>query len=470
MWDIGSSQAGCLGLLAAGALSACVEAPGLEISTADPPLGTIRQALLGVPEDGYPSYDELLGLVAMNRTRSDPNNPAANTADPCSGHRDPQPPLVHDHDASQAARFHCASSSVNDGGLSHDSYCELRTDIEATACDGSASCACESGTECWSCTTLGGCGTGYAGRMSRFGFTGSPVSECGAAGYGNSWDAVTAWVTENPCNSATVGHRNAVTSGSPNVAGTGSHYGPGCWPGFQFADFGSHNGLVTPRVATAIHRPESGGASTEFTFYASYYDLAGAPTAIDVVIDGVCHGMNVEIGEPGNTTFIHAGSVGAEGCHEYWVLATDADGERFTYPETGSYQISVGSGACGDELYTADRLAADCEDLPCLDDEICGNGVDDDCNDQIDDGCGSGGSGPGGSSTGGSGTGGDPTCPGGPCDPDLAGDNEALSGACACRTVGQRGTEPAGLLWLALALGLPAARRFGRRSGARLSV
>jgi len=456
-----------VGLVAVAASGACT-APVVEEPPVDEDrIGTARLPVLGVPEAGYPSYDELLGLVAMNRTRSDPNNQAAQTAAECSTVRDAQPPLLHDHDAAQGARFHCANSSMNDGGLSHDSYCTLRNDIEATQCDGAASCACEQGSECWSCTTLGGCGTGYSGRMSRFGFTGSPAGECGAAGYGNAWSAVTAWVTEN-CNSPTEGHRMTVTSGNPNVAGFGTYYGSGCWPGFQFSDFGTIDGLPIPRIATAIHRPASGTASSEFTFYANYYDVAGAPSAIDVVLDGVCHGMDVELGEPGNTTFRYAGTVGADGCHEYWVLATDANGERATYPEVGSYQVAVGSGACGGELYTTHRMAADCEDLPCEDEEICGNGLDDDCNDQIDDGCGGGGSGPGGSGTGAgsSGTGGDPACPDGSCLPGMAGDNEPLGGTCGCRTAGRQGPERPGLALFVLALGLAAARRRARCAGA----
>ena len=39
----------------------------------EPEVGQTRLALLGVPEDGYPSYDELLQVVAMNRVRADPN-------------------------------------------------------------------------------------------------------------------------------------------------------------------------------------------------------------------------------------------------------------------------------------------------------------------------------------------------------------------------------------------------------------
>ena len=36
-------------------------------------LKTLGRALVGVPQDGYPNYNERLMLVAINRCRADPN-------------------------------------------------------------------------------------------------------------------------------------------------------------------------------------------------------------------------------------------------------------------------------------------------------------------------------------------------------------------------------------------------------------
>ena len=321
---------------------------------------SVQAQPVGAPVDGYPNYEERLMLVAMNRARADPNNIAAGTAHDCSTERPAVPPLMWDHDASQAARFHCDNLALNGGGLSHDSYCTLRTDIEATNCDGSAACACESGSECWSCTTGGGCGTGFSGRMSRFGFTGSPRGENSAVGYGNSWAVVEAWMTESICIDGHEGHRNINVAAGSNVVGPGFTRGGSCWQTFYYSDYGNINGLQLARMPSGIHRPESGSAGTEFQFYANYYDAAGPPTQVSLVVDGACQPMNVELGSDGNLTFEATAQL-PSGCHEYYFLAYDAGGYRATFPEDGSLTISVDGGpACGAD-YVASQMPADCE-------------------------------------------------------------------------------------------------------------
>jgi len=118
-------------------------------------------------------------LVAINRGRADPNV-VGETAGSCPGYpgdqstwRDPRPPLMHNHEGARCARFHCANCIINDGGLSHNSYCTLRSDIGTTfedTCDGSASCACEPGSEHFTCDTLGGSGSSPWTRCGHFGY------------------------------------------------------------------------------------------------------------------------------------------------------------------------------------------------------------------------------------------------------------------------------------------------------------
>jgi uncharacterized protein YkwD len=329
-------------VLAASGLIACVEpepAPEQVMQVEKKTSG-----LTGVPVDGYPNYQERLQLVAINRARSDPNNVAAGTSNACSDPRAAVPPMVYDHDLGQAARFHCLHSTMNDGGLSHASYCTLRSDLEASGCTGAASCSCEAGTECWSCTTVGGCGTGPSGRMNLFGFTGSTGGETGAAGYSDSWSAVRGWVTED-CNSSTQGHRYAVTSPSRNVVGTGYGSGGSCWSRFYFADYGSISGLTIPRIASGIHRPQTGGISTNFTFYGNYHDPIGDPTSIYVVIDGDCRPMSIELGLSSDSVTYEYTTTLASGCREYYYLTYDSQGVRAVYPETGSFQVTVSGGA-----------------------------------------------------------------------------------------------------------------------------
>ena len=325
-----------------------------------PTVARTQLAQVGVPQNGYPTYDERLQLVAQNRTRSDPNHIVSpdplylSTMDACSAIRAAVPPLDYHYDLAQSARFHCAHSMLNDGGLTHKSYCNLRADVEG--CDGSAACSCLAGTECWSCTTLGGCGTTPFTRMGYFGFTGN--AENGAAGYNDSWQAVWAWITE--CVGSD-GHRVNVTSSGSNVVGTGS-YGPGaCWSALFFSDYGNDPGRLIPRIPSGVHRPESGTTSTTFTLYANWYDQSTGddPLSIDAVIDGTCYPMAVELGATGNRTYQYATTLPA-GCREYYILARDSGGTRVTYPEVGSLLVAVSGGPCAGD-YDATQLPASCE-------------------------------------------------------------------------------------------------------------
>jgi len=115
-------------------------------------------------------------------------------------------------------------------------------------------------------------------------------------------------------------------------------------------------------MPSGVHRPESGSTATTFSFYGNWYDPGGDPQSIDVVIDGVCHAMSVEIGtDVGNRTYLYQ-TVLPAGCREYYVLARDSGGARVTYPEVGSLLIEVGGGACADN-YAGTQLAALCESV-----------------------------------------------------------------------------------------------------------
>lgn len=341
------SAAQCSAVLLAARIAALLAA----CSPAEAPSPAVRStaALTGVPVDGYPSYQERLMLAAINRTRSDPNNVALGTATACSARYSAQKPLMLNTSGSRAARFHALHTLLNNAGLSHNSYCTLKSDVGTSGCDGVASCACVPGSECFSCRTLGGCGTNPFARAGYFGF--SANGEVGAAGNSDGWDANRAWVGE--CAGAD-GHRSILTGSDKDQIGLGYAAGQSaCWRSYYFGDtgFGRVNTAVLP---SGVHRPEHGSGAVDF--YASYYHARGA-VRVDVVIDGRCQPMSIELGAPTNATYQTSVTVGA-GCHEYWFLAKDGDGNRRTYPESGAY----GAGACSD--YKADRLNADCEDAP----------------------------------------------------------------------------------------------------------
>jgi MYXO-CTERM domain-containing protein len=343
----------------------------------DPPAtGTTRRGLIGVPVNGYPSYDERLQLVAQNRARSDPNyvhptNPSLDTwstpgtAGCQSTMLAAQPPLDYELDIAQAARFHSRFLLLNDCPLDHYSFCTLRTDIEATACDGAAACACNGG-ECWPSPACdqndNGCADSPGSRMSLFGYSGGTWGENGAAGYSDSWAGVRGWITECPPPAdPTEGHRLNVMSSSFNVIGTGTMQGPGgCWSAFYFSDYGHITSRPIPRIPSGVHRPRTGSTSTTFSFFASFYDPGGDAQSIDVVIDGVCHPMAIDIGtDVGNRTYVYSSAL-STGCHEYYVVARDAAGARVTYPEVGSLTLEVDGATCAAE-YVDTQMPAACE-------------------------------------------------------------------------------------------------------------
>ena len=363
------------GLVLAGCADPGPGAPEVDNPVAAP--ASVSHAL-GAPVNGYPSYMEMLEVVAINRGRADPNNIAAGTMDPCSTPVPAVPPVVYDVDLGQAARFHCANSLLNSSGLSHDSYCTLQSNIEATLCDGSAGCACVPGSECFSCMTLGGCGTDPATRVSYFGFPGFFQGENGAAGYSDSWDATGGYLTEDLCTEPTEGHRFGLTDPAHNVVGTGYDASGGCWPTLYFSDYGFDPSVSLPVLPSGIHRPETGAPATVFDFYANYYDPGGAPASISVVIDGTCFAMSLEIGTATNAAYLFQSSLSG-GCHQYYFLTYDSGGVRSTYPTIGSYQVSVGGGApCAGGYYVPTQMIASCDLIPC-NDGICDSGAGEDC-------------------------------------------------------------------------------------------
>jgi hypothetical protein len=341
-------------------------APLLDVET---PSATEARALAGVPVDGFPNYVERQMHLAINRARSAPNDVAAGNANDCSAQKNATPPLMFDLAGARAARFHAKHSTLNMGGLTHDSYCTLRQDIAATNCDGAAACACETGSECFSCTTLGGCGTPFYSRASLFGFAAN--GEVGAAGYADGFAAVRGWVTECP---PADGHRQILTGADKDVIGLGHADNGGCWGSFDFGDTG-YQALAPVMLPSGVHVPETGGAGTMFDFYVSYFS-AGAARTVQLVVDGVCFDMALELGTPQNATYKTSRAVGA-GCHEYYFYAENEAGAPFTYPESGAW----GTGECS--AYTPSRMPAACNNIdPCQDTDM--DGVDTcegDCND-----------------------------------------------------------------------------------------
>lgn len=347
-----------------------------------------RQQAVGEPVGDVPSYSERALLYFTNRARTAPAD--FNADDPYP----PSAPLQFDFDLAIAARFHArhiveASCWCAD----HSSCCALEGEGEDVACASAA----------------GSCGaTSAEARVARF----SPHygGENMALGQRNAAEAIASWTTSP-------GHWENINRPGFTRLGAG-HFGD-AW----VQDFGTGN---APRqvISDGIHF--SDGASTRF---GTTYHLAGdGPQSALVIVEGVCHDLELVHGTPELGAFEVAVALDA-GCHRYYFHFTDSAGNDVTYPTFGSLGVgdadcelfvdtrpadtcspsgqtcetgdtrhcytgkfgTEGVGVCeaGVERCVAGKWAGECRLQVQPSEEVCDNGLDDDCDGEVDEGCGS---------------------------------------------------------------------------------
>src|SRR5277367_2896322 len=89
----------------------------------------------GVPQNGFPSWEERTILVLTNRARADPTAALASCAS--SGCQDAtcysvSRPLAWDYNLNRSARFHVTNLVESAAPLQHPSPCLLSSDIAST--------------------------------------------------------------------------------------------------------------------------------------------------------------------------------------------------------------------------------------------------------------------------------------------------------------------------------------------------
>jgi hypothetical protein len=297
----------------------------------------------------FPTADERLTLMAINRGRSDP----ATVKGPTSTIYPARPPVVSSYPLNRAARFHATNLQASGVTLMLTSPCTLKTDVATTGCDGSVACACATAVPltCRNCANvqpINACGTNAFARIAYFtdGTGVAADAEVGAAGYPDSFSAVDGWFSEG----AGVDNKRktlldqGVTS---NVMGAGRAQGNNCWSSFDIVDAGLVAGLAIPRIPSGSIQPLGGSAGQPYRFYGTWVDsVLGAPLSLAAVVDGITYAMTLELGSPTlNSTWV-ADVVLNESCHRYWFVGTDASGTRFTYPTTGALEVPIGGSVC----------------------------------------------------------------------------------------------------------------------------
>lgn len=349
---------------------------------------THGQELEGSPaEYAFASHQERVILYMTNRARSQPERFNPGSPYPV------QAPLRYDRKLSEAARFHAqqiieASCWCED----HSSCCEVGKEGADFACMGAS----------------GGCGVMSA--EARVGLWSPSYSgENMARGYATGAAAVDGWI-------GSPGHWANFNSGAHTLLGVG-HYN-GAW----VQDFGRASG-APPVAADGVHYEEGGQTRFGITYY---QPGTGGPREIIAVVDGQCHPMRLEAGAPEHGAFEAALSLDGS-CHRYYFYVRDGMGMDRVWPEQGSFGAGgsdcaywsenrpaesctpagqtcttgdtracytgpfgtrdVGSCAAGVERCVGGVWQGMCrlEVLPA--EEVCGDGVDDDCDGAADDGC-----------------------------------------------------------------------------------
>ncbi len=320
-----------------------------------------RRSALGEPMNGFPTAAERLGIMAINRARSDPQTvKGANSASYPA-----RPPVLYSYTLSRSARFHAMSLTLSGVTLMHPSPCMLNTNVATANCTGDPACACATPvpTACAACATIAAnltCGTDPFVRIGFFtaGTTTSANGEVAAAGYADPIAVVDGWMDEP---AGADGHRTNLTDQGikSNTMGYGHSQG-GCFSTFDVSDSGNMTGATIPKLPTAAVRPPANNAAGSYTFYATWADpTRGAPASLNVVIDGACTAMARELGTDTLNATYKATATLAAGCHNYFVVARDGAGAMLTYPTTGAIAIPVGSAtACTTDFLTTAPAAS----------------------------------------------------------------------------------------------------------------
>jgi hypothetical protein len=344
----------------------CARIACLLTAVAAPAARAGSPANLGVPQNGFPSWAERSLQVFVNRDRADPQTALAGcTAATCPDAHcyGPVAPLGYDYDLARSARFQLLNLQKSHSPLAHHSPCVLDPMIGAQfpgSCDGTPTCACQGPVECdcsqmtaTDCTcdpTSESCVTQPSVR-GRY-FSSHWMGENLSAGYADPMAAEAGLLLERATCVATTcppaftfcpdgttnGHRANILDDVYDSMGGGDATDPtSCYQSaWDAQDFGNI-GAAPQKLVAGTHFPYDAGS---VTFYANCYDSA-APSSAVVRIDDTDYPMSADRGDAGNETLRYETVLDA-GCHRYVFSFTDATGDTFLLPGSGSYLSGTG--------------------------------------------------------------------------------------------------------------------------------
>ena len=297
----------------------------------------------GVPQSGFPNWQERMLLVYVNRSRADPAADLAGCT-VCAEkacYTAALTPVAQSYQLNRASRFHGANLEFTNK-FQHDSPCALVTDLASQyvpvgTCNGEVTCACVGGTMTGTTTAVT--------RTNRF-LTVSSWGENIAYGYATPRQTFYQWLWEPESTAtcgfrATNGHRYNMLEPSRRLLGNGYYrITRHMWS----QDF---NGGAAPTgtLLAGGHEPQFTGGTIEFRV--NYFDT-GAPTEAIVNVDGACSAMTRERGSTTNATYLASQALGGTTCRRYRFEFKTPAGATVYLPETGSYGAGGSSTVCDD--------------------------------------------------------------------------------------------------------------------------
>jgi hypothetical protein len=315
---------------------------------------TSQAQAVGEVVNGYPSDQERMLHVLINQARVG----GQSSCDDDAGTAERRAPLVFTREANTSARFSSRHMAEN-GCFQNENCCALGDAGMGLGCVGQGAC---SGMACGR-TCDAGVGQTAANRFVAAGFS-SYLTSAISRGVPSAQTLYCRFLT----NDGIRGQMRA-DAGTEFSAGVFQNASIACTEPYWTIAYGSALQNDIPRIPVGSVMHAAGVPptnATELYFAASYYDPAAvSPRRAAVVVAGHCFDMDRRWGYDDNGTYESRFSdpdVVPAGCHPYYFLFTDSAGARHTYPSAGSLQVAVGTDqSCPLAYDPAPQMAADCE-------------------------------------------------------------------------------------------------------------
>jgi len=281
----------------------------------------------GVPQQGYPGWNERALLVLTNAVRLAPLDYRAKYASDFS----PSIAAAHALEAYPAVGPLRSNLALDESARAHSLDMGTHNCFQHNSCDGTA----------WNV------------RIASYYSLSGTMGENIAAGYPAPADpryAMSMWLCDASGGSCCAdgascdGHRRNMMSSGYQALGTGyANVAGSSYENYWTQDFGGAFDGGSPPLVDGSHILFPSGS---LTFLANYVD-ASPPRSLVVVLEGSAVSMAVSLGTSSRGTRAATVAVGS-GCRSYHFEAVDASGSPWRYPAAGEFRTH-GERSCSED-------------------------------------------------------------------------------------------------------------------------